>query len=680
MALTLSLDYETYSDLGGKGLKGFGQYRYACDPSTEILCLAIAEHDKEPALWLCNRKDNAEAMRLLELASKGEAIIYAHNAPFEIAITKYLWEKTFGIPAPKLEQWRCTAALCRRAAIPHSLEAAGDFLNLETVKDKRGKQLLNKFSQPRKPTKKDPRTRIMPDDEPEEFYALGEYCLQDVRVEKLIHEKLARFELEGINLQAFQFDLRMNERGVPVNTEALSVTKEFVDEYDERLTARFREITGLNPTQRDKVLQWLQKEGFPGKNMQAATVEKVLGQDPSSYGFSQLGYEALELKSYVGFAALKKVNTMLNAACPDGRVRGTLMWSGAIRTHRWAGRIIQPQNFRRPTVNNTDCIYSLIQENDFSTVRALHWEPLEAIASCIRHFIQNTEGQFLDADYSAIEARINPWLCGAESKLELFRKKAPIYERMGARIFGKTVEEVIAKKKSEIWRFVGKQAELGCGYNMGDAKFQQTCANYGQDISFELAQKAVKAWRTDETNIAIVRAWKTIDQAAKQAILNPGKVFWGTKKLAFQVTNRCGFPALVLKLPSGHCLIYPRPRVLPVLKKFRDSEYETEEIQFWGKVSTASGGEKWGWVSTYGGKLLENATQAVAGDVMTHGALVAETRGFQIFMLVHDQALAERLKGQTPEAFAAALCELPDWAEGLPIEAEAAIQPYYVKD
>lgn len=708
MTPAVHLDYEgrSRSPLGGP--KSLGGHRYAADESTELFFAAISE-DAEDApvyLWVNPKfeipgvvESDPEFQPLLEKAIAKGWLWYAHNAPFENAMSDRFFEDAFGVKPPEVTQWRCTAAMARRAAIPSGLDGVGEFLNLDTAKDKTGKALIQKFSVPIKSGKRKGEF-FQPSEDPEAFANFGRYCKTDVVVEKSVHRALTAFELEGQVLDSFHFDMRMNNRGVPVNIPAMEKTQVLVEEFEAEKVKEFRAMTGLNPTQRDKVLAWLRERGYPGKNMQAETVEKIISDGPEVYGMDPEAFAALKVKAQVGFAALKKIPTMLKAACPGlSRVRGAFMWAGAERTHRWAGKIIQPQNFRRPTVPQTELAFRLLcRGTDSETLEALFGPTLETVASCIRHFVM---GPAFDADYAAIEARVNPWLCGQEEKLEDFRQGKPIYETMGSRIFQIPVEQI---SSGSIERFVGKQAELGCGYNMGGDKFKSTCESYGQTISQELADKAVKVWRA--ANPIIVESWKSIDRAAKDAIRNPGKIFNGTRngRIRFGMTRKAGFPALVMLLPSGHKLIYPKAylkktwsvfinnRPNKFYSEWQANEFvrakskpgkeplsvsEGDEIQFWGKLPGQSG--KWGWCSTYGGKLLENATQATAGDVLSNGVLVAEQAGFEIAMVVHDQALALYNPALTIEQFCECLCTLPDWAEGLPVEAEGAVVPFYMK-
>jgi len=630
----------------------------------------------------------------------------------------------------------------------------------------------------------------------DDFRKFIAYCEKDVEVEREIHKRLAFFELKGAVLESFQFDQRMNDRGVPVNVAALQPTDAEIDAYTEDLTDQFSALTGYNPTQREKVLDWLQERGYPFDNLQAPNVDKVLANGRAGWSvryvphgspegtkpdrlpveMTKEAFFALRLRSLVSYAAVKKVPTMLNAACDDGRVRGALLWSGAERTHRWAGRIIQPQNFRRPTIKSTESAYQDICDGlDADTIEMMHAPFLETVASSIRHFIQWPKGQLLQADYSSVEARAATWLCGEESALQLFYNNAPIYETMAAKIFGVSVAQVVAEHRSgnSEKRFVGKQATLGATYGMGAETFRRTCEGYDYTPSAEmveeykpqyfallralrveankgepwdkfhtryspyifakltnkkgkrqyqivaarndgtkrpianedaptaaewldlcyddLASRAIKAWR--EAHQKIVQAWRDIDAAAKDALRNVGKVFYGIDKVAFKVSNQCGFRALLCKLPSGHILVYPKAKLVwdaqdPDAggKPNWDDNFNTS-IRFWGKKDkgkkAGGSGQKtsgaWEWRHTYGGKLFENITQAICGDMMANGAVNAERNGYEAIMLVHDEMIAHAKDGQTHEELCELLCDLPDWAKGMPLAAEGETIPYYKK-
>lgn len=289
---------------------------------------------------------------------------------------------------------------------------------------------------------------------------------------------------------------------------------------------------------------------------------------------------------------------------------------------------------------------------------------------------------FLDADYSAIEARIVNWLAGQEDALAEYRAGVDRYKRMASVIYG-IPEETVNRHPQ---RFIGKQAILLCGFQGGPSKFRQTCEKFGyKDMPRGLEDKAVGKFR--EQHDCVVRYWTACENAAKNAILKKGEVFkpvpklrqgetaYSTKLPVFQdvrfvVKNLEGTNFLLIRLPSGRKLAYPRPKIVP-------GRFEgTTAIRFFGNTV----GANWGDVDTYGGKIVENITQAVAADVMANGTHNAEREGYETATLIHDQCLSYVKPGQTPERFVELLTDLPAWAKNLPITAEGNLVPFYRKE
>lgn len=265
---------------------------------------------------------------------------------------------------------------------------------------------------------------------------------------------------------------------------------------------------------------------------------------------------------------------------------------------------------------------------------------------------------FLDADYSAIEARIVCWLAGQEDALEEYRQGIDRYKVMASFIYGIGQDQVNKFPQ----RYIGKQTILGCGFGMGPVKFRADCMKKGRyDLPLGLEYTAVQGWR--EKHRKVVAYWYDVEKCAKRAITSPGELIrW--RNVAFCVRTVGGMPFLLIRLPSGRKLAYPRPRI------------SDNRITFFGKIGTTN---NYGDVETYGGKLVENITQAVAADIMANGAHNAENAGYEIATLIHDQALAYVATGQTAEEFVSLLTDLPAWADGLPITAEGDLVPFYRK-
>lgn len=779
MTKAIHIDFETYSEAELIGKHSVGGFKYAEDPSTEILILAVSVDEEDAPVYTWDSIDGDSkpsggfATSLLNQAFLNDWTIYAHNVSFEIAMLQNLCKKTFGFSwNPDVKIYRCTAAMCRRAAIPSQLGQACEFLGLPQQKDEDGKRLIKKFSMPRKPSKKDPRTRILPEDDPEDFQRFIEYCRQDVVAEKNLHRALHRFEIKDHVLDAFHMDLAMNIRGIPVNMDALQKAKVLADKFKERETQKFVNITGYKPTQTAKVGDWARERGYSFKSLDKEHVGKFL-EDINREDFKEV-HKTLILRQKVMYSAAAKVDKMLLCAGRDDHIRGALLWSGAERTHRWAGRLFQPQNMKRSTKWSPLAYQDIINGATTDDLQDFYGDPLEVIATCIRHFVQRPDGkEMLQADYSAVEARGAAWLCDEEETLEDFRQGKPIYERMGARIFGVSPEHVTREYKAgnDTKRFVGKQAVLGCGYQMGSPRFRETCQGYNfrppkamveefkprfkkqlreasrmsveaeqwddwqldfppfhwmschnspnatfkvwaykengkrrlvrnpdnptdqewYDLAYDdLAARAVSTFR--ESNPAIKAAWKSIDTAAKDAIRHPGRTFWGTKKIKFRVTDKIGFRALVMFLPNKHNLIYPLPKLVWKGKE-KDGEPDIAnnfltQITFFGRIGEAMAGKAdprfpkmtgWGRCKTYGGSLLENATQAFCGDLISWGSVKAWKAGWLPYMLIHDEAIVPDDGKKNSKNLCNLLCDLPEWAEGFPLEADGNVIPFYMK-
>lgn len=677
------LDYETRSVAD---IKRTGAFKYAEDPSTEILCAAIARNDEEPLLWvnpkfafddLFTCRSSPGADELMAEMCAGTGPVYAHNAQFEHAITNRCPNSPFKVD---IRRWRCTAAMSRRAAIPASLEKAAETLGLLQQKDSKGKTLIRKFSVPQKKDGK----FIEPIHKQEDFIAFCEYCLQDVRVEQGIHKALKHFELTGDILEAFLADLAINARGMPVNIPALRHAKSLIDAYEARLTEEFRGLTGFNPTQRDVLLKWLKENGYPGDNLRADTLDEQLGSaefDPSSL----LG-RVLTIKKHLSFASIKKVGAMIECACDDGRVRGTLQFYGA-STGRASGRLIQPQNFKRPTIADTDASYADICAGEGEDhIELFHGPLLEVIGSSIRHFIHDPEEPIFDVDFSAIEARVSAWLAGEEWKLEVFRTHGKIYEATICRMTGMPLQEMLdyAKEhgKHHPDRFKGKVSELALTYQGGkNALIAMGAIDMG--LKEEELEGIVEQWR--EANGNIVKLWHACDRAAKNAVTNFGTRY-EVGKLSFFCANTAGARYLFMKLPSGRRISYRDPKIEETVSRDKKTgEVETwsngniktrQTLSYWGQIP---GKVAWGRCAIYGGMWVENASQAIAADLLNNGIVKAEKKGIHVASMIHDQCLAYKRGDFTIQDLCDCLTDLPAWAEGLPIAVDGQVQPYYTK-
>lgn len=686
------LDFEARS---GVDITEVGSHRWSIDPRFDLFMAAVSrDGDPHVYLWI-NPKfrtpdemgENEEAERILEEAD----IVFAHNATNELANTWGALEQGKACPVKSWEKLlpklRCTAAMARKAGLPHALDKLCTTLNVKDSKDRAGKALIQFFCIP------DEETGLFnePRDHPEKWAQFCNYCRQDVRAETECGQKLKAFELTGAALATFQFDLRMNQRGIPINVVAARNAQKIIDAVQSGVKEEFRALTGWNVTQRAKVVEWLKvNAGLEMPNMQGETIDTALEEarkmveQASADGredWAEIGrtrVRVLSMFQLVSYAAVKKIRVMLDCVCPDGRVRGAHMYYGAIRTGRWSGRLLQPQNFRKPDKKFEHLIHqayqAICQGINAAMLDELYGPPLEIIANCIRHFIHHACA-LLDGDYNAIEGRIGCWIAGQEDILEDWRNGKDLYKRAVA-----FVEKMHEADVTKPQRQFGKVVELACQFGLGTEGFMRTCDAFGIKCDEEKARRAVHEYYRP-THEKIVARWYQHDSWVRDAITYPTTEQgpWVCKKVA-------GMMYLFLRLPSGRALAYPNPQINkrePNEKEraeMADGKYYPEkrflEITFWGNIAGAT----WGRQKLHGSLCFENEVQGIAADFMAHGALNAERLGMPPFMLVHDQGLALQDKGQTEEAFAAALADLPSWAKGFPMKVEAGVTPYFTKE
>lgn len=720
MPKKMHMDYETY--VGSVDIREVGAYRYAFAPDAEILCCAFAFDDEEPVVWHAGL-DEIELMEIepyFDALRDPEVLLVAHNAMFESAIGQALMERTWGIPAPDLSRFRCTMSMARRASLPGKLEKLAEVLNLKNLKDNRGKRLIKIFCEmqdAKKPTKKNPQglppRRILPTDDPAAFQELLNYCVQDVRTEQEVFKKLAYFD-DPINNRNFTLDQRINARGVPVNLAALRHAQKLIDEETAIVSAKFRELTGFEVTQNAVLLKWVNENGFSFENLQAETIDTFLeeqdlkegdaqcrtthttstpvqstGGDAGAYHAPNVRSEgepqsdpavspvitALRLKQSIAYASIKKVKTMLECAGPhDARIRGLLNHHGA-GTGRWTASLVQPQNFKRPTIKDSEgAYYEICEGTSREMLECCRGPVLEVISSVVRHFFQDEPNPILQGDYAAIEARIVCWLAGQEDALERFRAydRATGDEKKALdpyRVMASDVYRIpVSKIEPFPHRFVGKGLVLGAGFKLSWTGFQRQCMDQAKyEILDEDAKHAINTWRRKHKKV--VSWWDDLDDASKKAIIHRGKVF-PAGKVSFCCKEIEGTLFLLMKLPSGRKIAYPKPKIVP--GKFEG----TTQIEYFGQIPHT---QQWGTCRLWAGVLANNATQGVDADVMFEGAHNCEREGYQIFNVVHDEAHAYKREGQTGKRFVELMKEMPEWTKGLPVAAEGEEAPFYRK-
>jgi DNA polymerase len=351
---------------------------------------------------------------------------------------------------------------------------------------------------------------------------------------------------------------------------------------------------------------------------------------------------------------------MTRCAGPDGRVRGQIQYYGASRTGRFAGRLIQVQNFPRPTLPKKDlsrAVSDIKRGYDRDWLDAVYGQPLDIVAQALRSCIVPGAGKvFVTYDFKQIEARVLAWLAGAHGTLKAFVDGEDVYVREQKRIGLSS-------------RLAGKVVVLACGYQMGPARFQATAKTYGLDLDLNQAKTIVEAWR--EANPEIVSLWHRVGDTFRQALRTPGPVAVNSKMGFIRRLEPDGKVTIAMTLPSGRYLYYRNVRIMP-------GKYPGGELTYNGVDQTT---KRWDVIKTYGGKLVENWVQAVARDCLVDAALRIEKLGLgELVVTVHDELVEEVEAGMANARMPLILAEVeksPDFAPDLPIAAEGGIRTSY---
>lgn len=673
MSDTLHIDFETRSQVE---LTDTGVYVYAESPTTDVWCAAYAFGDGPVETWLNGDPCPREIRDHIEQGG----ILIGHNANFEMAIFHYVLHPRYGWPLPKVEQWRCTMAMAYAMALPGALENVGPALNTGYAKDMVGNRLMKAMSKPRKPKKTEPQDAVLWREAPEDKQRLYDYCVQDVEAERGADKRLVR--LRPFEQDLWHLDQVINQRGVHVDVKLAKKNAAIVDAHGKALDRKMAEATDWEVTACSNVNQlkaylkrWDVFEGLDSDSLAKDVIVELLARndiDPRARA-------ALEIRQEGGKSSVDKIDALLNGLSSDGRARGLLQFHAA-STGRWGGRRFQPQNILRPDEDfdidgAIDVILKYPTAKAMDVLDAMFGSPITCVSYTLRGMISAAPGhKIVAADYNNIEGVVLAWLAGEVSKLEAFRKffagKGPdLYLVAASGIYGIPIDKM-SKKTHPSERQIGKVSELACGYGGGVGAFQTMAHTYGVKVPDAQADEIKTAWR--ESNPNIKRFWYDVEDAAMRAISNPGKAIT-CGPVQFKTVGSF----LWLRLPSGRCLCYPYPKIMPVKAPWGEMKdavtFKTvPNVSNRKKIVWAdeSNTPKWARISTYGGSLVENITQAVARDVLAEAMVRLEHENYPLILTVHDENVSE-----VPEKFGSVkeyeqiMCELPSWGNGLPVAA-----------
>ena len=660
---TISIDIETYSenDLGKCGV-----YKYVQHPDFDILLFGYAVDGGDVRVV-----DLASGETLPEevlTALTDETVTkWAFNSNFErVCLSEWLrrnhpeYFRSYSDEGDSVGDyldphgWKCSMVWSAYMGLPLSLAGAGAVLGLEEQKLKEGKDLIRYFCVPCKATKANGgRTRNLPEHDREKWKRFKSYNRRDVEVERSIQEKLRNFPVPDFVWEEFWLDQEINDRGILLDMDLVENAILLDGISKDKLSDSMKEITGLeNPNSVAQMKQWLSSRGVETESLGKKDAARMIADRDMDEEVT----EALKLRLQLAKSSVKKYQAMRSAVCRDGRARGMFQFYGANRSGRWAGRIIQLQNLPQNHMEDLEQARGLVKNGDYEALVMLYDSVPNVLSELIRTaFVAGDGNKFCVSDFSAIEARVLPWLAGERWRMEVFVNNGDIYCASASAMFGVPVEK--HGRNAEL-RQKGKIAELALGYG-GSVGALKSMGALEMGLAEEELQPLVDSWRTANPNI--VRFWWDVDRAVKKAVKQrEPSVLRG-------IRFECRSGMLFTTLPSGRRLAYVKPRI-------GENRFGGESVTYEG----VGGTKKWEQIESYGPKFVENIVQAISRDILCYA--MRTLSHCRICAHVHDELIIECRKDASLDAVCDQMGRTPPWAEGLVLRADGYETQFYKKD
>ena len=663
----LHIDFETFSRCN---LIAHGAYTYAQHISTGVHCMGYAFDEEEPRLWLPSEPFPQDVTDHI----KAGGMLHCHNAQFERLIFWYVVCPDHDVPEPALEQFYCTAAQARCRALPANLDDLGRCLKLSLLKDKRGKELIKLLCIPNKETGAFNR-------DPELLQELYDYCLQDVRVERLAANCTPG--LTDDELATYHAMETVNDAGLMVDVELAKAAGRYAALELEEICEKLRNVTGgaiQTPRQYQKIKDFIldRSDDRARKAMTVVKTDRKTGLEERKVSFGKdnrrrlleiaeadpdflpsEGLQVIGLVDEAGRSSVSKFENMMKRAdIEDHRVRGAYICFGAGQTGRASSMGLQVHNMPRNTAKDPDKVRRwIIEDRELPGV-------MDTLSSMLRPAILAAPGHsFVCGDWAAIEARVLPWISksnGGSYVLDVFEEvdadpDAPdLYMIEAGNLFNKDPKTVTKNERA-----IGKVEVLALGYQGGYRAFQAMARGYGITVSDEEAERIKDTWRFN--NQWAVDLWKDLNQAALAAVFAPGTEVQAGRVSYYHAGD--GHP-LYCMLPSGRALSYPQVRM-------EEGDYGPELTAVKGQWKPKADETDWPRIKLYGGLLAENITQAASADILFDAVRKAVAAGLNVVGTTHDELLVETANPDIDKCkLETIMLDTPAWAAGLPMAAE----------
>ena len=631
--MVYSIDFETRSaiDLTDRGLDV-----YANDASTDVLCIAYGTQASTVQVVNSKHPNFSNELRTLFHHVEAGGKIQAWNAMFEYAIWNCVCVPKYNWPPLKLDQVIDSMAIAAANNIPQALGDASVFMDSEHQKDTRGRYLIQKLSKPQKDGTFN--------NDPALLAELYEYCKQDVRTEMSIVANLR--PLTDSEQAVWELTQRINLRGVPVDSKELQNAVKAVQGAQKLLDDELLSLTGCKPSERAKLLAWLNRYGAGMEDLTAESVDKML-----QCNITPTIRRVLELRQEGSQTSVAKYAKMTEIQ-RDGKIRNTLVYHGA-STGRWASRGgLNLQNIARPTIPDVEI------EQAISMVFVDGRGSMQQLSSLVRSAIVAPEGKtFVDVDFSSIENRVGVWLAGQNDKVELFRKGLDEYKVFASESLYNVPYDGVTKDM----RQVAKSAVLGAMFGQGANGLVKYAEGMGVTLSEAQAKDAVDNYRSSYSKVKAL--WAACEQATIDAVNAPGNAF----KAGSRIVLKCSKNALWMQLPSGRLLTWQRPQLELVTTPWGATKYGVTVH------SQNTFTRKWSRNQLIGSSIFQSAVQGTARDFLANAMLNIETAGYELVNSIHDEVLllVDEQNGEAElDKVVKIMTTPPVWALDFPLAAE----------
>jgi DNA polymerase len=620
--------------------------------------MAYAFDDEDVVLWT---PDQPFPKRIAQHFFSQDQI-RAHNAGFDRLITEFVLCQDFKVPTPVLSQWYCTAAQARANCAPGSLEDVGRFASSSMRKDHRGNQLIRLLCIP----KADGTFNT----DPTLLAEMGNYALQDVRTMRAISQAMR--QLSDEELLDYQINERINDRGVLLDKPLCEAAVRYADEELQEIEQIVAEVTHgeITSVRSPKMREWvLERVGDEAKKLMEVykdgdkkySIDKSVRANLLIFAEENPDEIPPEVADVIqcaddlwasSVAKFKRLKDLADEE--DSRVRGAFVFAGGSATGRASSYGAQVHNFTRRCAKDPDAVRQAMVRSH-AIVPAFGKRVTDVLKGMLRPALIPSAGKTLVvADWSGIEARVNPWLSNCDagiSKLSLFARGEDVYKVNASATFHVPVTDVDSEQRQ-----IGKVQELACGFAGGVGAFAAMGRAYGILLPEPQAKRMVAGWRM--ANPWAVPYWQDLESAYTRAMRNPKHEFG-----AGRVTYMYDGQHLWYALPSGRVLCYPFAKL--------EADGVTYAKAAWKPAADA---KEWPRARLWKGLACENITQAVANDLLRHS--LRQLDG--VVLHVHDEIVVEtdRPEEVTLE-MERVMCTPPDWATGIPLGVEIhAMQRY----